>query len=55
MKGVVFTEFLDFVEDQTSYDVVDEMLERADTPSGGVYSATGKYEYEELASLVTNL
>lgn len=55
MKGVVFTEFLDFVEDQTSYDVVDEILERADTPSGGVYSATGKYDYEELASLVTHL
>ena len=55
MKGVVFTEFLDFVEQQTNYDVVDEMIERADTPSGGVYSATGKYEFEEMASLVTNL
>ena len=31
------------------------MLEKADTPSGGVYSATGKYEYKELASLVTEL
>ena len=31
------------------------MLERADTPSGGIYSATGKYEYQEMASLVTEL
>ena len=55
MKGMVFTEFLDFVEAQTNYDIVDEMIERSDLPSGGVYSATGKYEFQEMASLVSNL
>lgn len=52
MKGIVFTEFLDFVEEVASYDVVDEMIERADPPSGGVYTAIGKYDFAEMAALV---
>lgn len=55
MKGVVFTEFLDFVEGAMGDEIVDDMIERADLPSGGAYTAVGKYDYEEMASLVTEL
>lgn len=52
MKGVVFTEFLDFVEEAVGADVVDEMIDRADLPSGGAYTAVGKYDYTEMVALV---
>ncbi len=55
MKGVVFTEFLDFVEGAMGDEIVDDMIERANLPSGGSYTAVGKYDYEEMASLVTEL
>lgn len=55
MKGVVFTEFLEFVESVAGPDVVDEMLETADVPSGGAYTSVGKYDYNEMAALVDAL
>ena len=55
MKGVVFTEFLGYVEEVAGYAIVDEMIERADLPSGGAYTAVGKYDYQEMISLVSNL
>ena len=38
MKGVVFTEFLEMVEDIFSPDIADQIVEEADLPSGGVYT-----------------
>lgn len=52
MKGVVFCEFVDFVEERFGYDVVDAMIIAADPPSGGVYTAVGRYEFAELAMLI---
>jgi hypothetical protein len=55
MKGVVFTEFLDMVEDTFSADVVDDIIEGAALPSGGVYTAVGTYPHAELGKLVIQL
>ncbi len=52
MKGIVFTEFLELVESQFGLDVVDEIIEGTDLPSGGAYTAVGTYEYTELLGLV---
>jgi Haem-NO-binding len=52
MKGIVFTEFLDFVELQHGYETVDAMLEMAAPPSGGVYTAVGSYDFSEMAALL---
>lgn len=52
MKGVVFTEFLDFVESSAGEAVVDRMIEEAAPPSGGCYTAVGWYEFEEMALLI---
>lgn len=52
MKGVVFTEFLELVEDKFSADTVDDIIEMANLPTGGVYAATGTYDYDELVALV---
>ncbi|MGI9507233.1 MAG: heme NO-binding domain-containing protein [Geminicoccaceae bacterium] len=55
MKGVVFTEFLEMVEDIFSPDIADQIVEEADLPSGGVYTAVGTYDHDEIVALVQNL
>lgn len=55
MKGIVFSEFIEMVEDTFSYEVADHIVETADLPSGGVYTSLGTYDHTELLTLVTNL
>lgn len=55
MKGVVFTEFIEMVEQKFSTRVANRMLDESDLPSGGAYTAVGTYDHRELASLVTRL
>jgi hypothetical protein len=55
MKGVVFTEFLEFVEEQMSPEMADRVVERADPASGGAYTGVGTYDYTEMLDLVTAL
>ncbi|MCA9671820.1 MAG: heme NO-binding domain-containing protein [Myxococcales bacterium] len=55
MKGVVFTEFLEMVEDRFSPDMVDTIIEGAELGSGGVYTTLGTYDYGEMVRLVTQL
>ncbi|MEZ5935858.1 MAG: heme NO-binding domain-containing protein [Alphaproteobacteria bacterium] len=55
MKGVVFTEFLEMVEDYFSPDVADSIIEASDLPSGGAYTAVGTYDHAEIVTLVQNL
>lgn len=55
MKGMVFTEFLDMVEDVWSLDMVDTILDSAHPPSGGAYTSVGTYPHEELLALVSAL
>jgi hypothetical protein len=52
MKGVIFTEFLDFVELRHGYETVDAIIEMAAPASGGVYTAVGSYDFKELAALL---
>ncbi|MEM7313613.1 MAG: heme NO-binding domain-containing protein, partial [Planctomycetota bacterium] len=55
MKGMVFTEFQEMVEDEFGFDVYDEIVEASDLPSGAAYTAVGTYDHTEMLSLVTNL
>lgn len=55
MKGIIFTEFMDMVEDRFSIEVAEEILEAAKLPSGGSYTSLGTYSHEEVLSLVTCL
>ena len=52
MKGLVFTELLRMAEDALGEDVVDGVLDSADLPSGGSYTAVGSYSCGELVELV---
>ncbi|GAA3510272.1 nitric oxide sensor HnoX [Aquimarina addita] len=55
MKGIVFTEFLELVEDKFGLEVVDEIIEKSELPSGGAYTAVGTYDFSEMLSLLTHL
>ncbi|MFT5193303.1 MAG: hypothetical protein ACI9EW_001513 [Cellvibrionaceae bacterium] len=55
MKGMIFTEFLEMVEDLFGDEVVDNIIEASDLPSGGAYTAVGTYDHSEIVQLVTHL
>lgn len=52
MKGIVFTEFLEMIEERFSADMCDDLIDEADPPSGGAYTAVGTYDYREIVSMV---
>lgn len=55
MKGIVFTEFLEMVEEKFSFETMDAIIESADLPSGGIYTAVGTYDHQEIVALVVEL
>lgn len=55
MKGIVFTEFLEMVEDRFGLGMVDRVIEAAQLPGAGAYTAVGTYDHAELISLVKAL
>ena len=55
MKGIVFTEFLEMVEERFSPDVADEIIESTELESGGAYTAVGTYHHQEIVALVSRL
>jgi hypothetical protein len=50
MKGIVFTEFLEMVENTWSMDMVDALIERAGVV--GAYTAVGTYPHGEMRALI---
>lgn len=55
MKGIVFTEFLDLVEDKFGLEVVDQIIKEAALDSKGIYTSVGTYKFEEMLALLTGL
>jgi len=55
MKGMVFTEFIEFVEDKFGFETSDKIINEANLPSGGVYTSVGTYEFSEMVQLLVNL
>lgn len=55
MKGIVFTELVEMVEQKFSIELTERMIEGSALPSGGVYTSVGTYSHQELLSLVAEL
>ena len=55
MKGIVFTEFSELVEDKFSPELLDEIIEECNLPSGGAYTSVGTYDHNEIVQLVGKL
>ena len=55
MKGIIFTEFLDLVEEKFGLGMVDEIINQSNLESNGVYTSVGTYEFSEMLQLITHL
>ena len=55
MKGIVFREFLQMVENKFGYNLVDQIIIDSKIDSNGVYTSVGTYPHEELFLLVQEL
>ncbi|ELR65589.1 Guanylate cyclase-related protein [Photobacterium marinum] len=53
MKGIIFTEFLDIVEEAFGLDICQEMLDKAEDE--GIYTAVGSYDHRALVKLIITL
>ena len=52
MKGIVFTELLDMMEQESGYEIVDQVIAESGVENEGVYTSVGTYSHNEAVSLV---
>ncbi|AEF54717.1 heme NO-binding domain-containing protein [Marinomonas posidonica] len=55
MKGAVFTNFQEMIEEQFGMECWETLLEKCNLPSGGIYTSSETYDDEEILSLVVAL
>ena len=55
MKGMVFTELFELVEEKFGYDLLDDVIDESNLTNDGAYTAVGNYEFDELLRFVVNL
>lgn len=55
MKGIVFTEFFEMVEQTFGYQMVDTIINKSELESDGVYTSIGTYPHSEIVQLLTQL
>ena len=55
MKGVVFTVFLEMVEEQFSPEIADKILDSLPEEFSGAYTSVGNYSHEEMIALIVAL
>jgi hypothetical protein len=55
MKGIIFTEFLDLVEDKFGLEMVDKIINSSNLESGGIYTSVGTYKFSEMLQLLQHL
>ncbi|WP_111707419.1 heme NO-binding domain-containing protein [Lutibacter citreus] len=55
MKGIVFTEFLEMVEESFGLETLDYIIYKSDLKSKGVYTSVGTYDFIEMLTLINNL
>ena len=55
MKGIVFVEFIDMVDELFGEEVTERIIETSDLASDGAYTSVGTYDHNELVALVSRL
>lgn len=55
MKGVVFDEFVNMVEERFSLETADKIINASNLATGGAYTSVGTYDHQELIQLVARL
>jgi hypothetical protein len=52
MKGIVFTEFLEMIEQNFGLALCDHLIESSELPSKGIYTSVGTYDPSELITMI---
>ena len=55
MKGLLFTEFLDYIAATHGHDMVDDVIGDCRLPNRGAYTSVGNYDHAEMQALVAAL
>jgi hypothetical protein len=55
LKGIIFSEFLNLVEAKFGLETVDEIIEKSDLESEGIYTSIGTYSFSEMLQLLNHL
>ena len=55
MKGIVFTEFFEMVEQKYGYNMVDQIISENSLSTGGIYTAVGTYDHSDMVKLLVSL
>ena len=55
MKGIVFTELMEMVENVFGFDVLDNVIEKSNLENDGIFVAGGTYPHSELVKIVVAL
>lgn len=53
MKGIILSEFVEFLEITLGEDVAQQIIDDSGVASQGAYSRVGQYDYQELIQLLT--
>jgi hypothetical protein len=52
MKGIIFTELLEMMEEEHGPSTINSILEKVKPESKGVYTSVGNYEHKELVDIL---
>ncbi|APD07893.1 hypothetical protein UJ101_02393 [Flavobacteriaceae bacterium UJ101] len=55
MKGLIFVEFLEMVDEKFGMEITEEIVEKSHLPSNGYYTTIGTYDDSEMISLINEL
>ena len=55
MRGLIFTELFELIEEKFGYEFLDELIVDSKLPNDGAYSTTGNYPFDELLTIVVGL
>ena len=54
MKGILFVEFIEFLEEHTDENTAQQIINQAELESQGGFSRVGLYDYQELIKLLVS-
>lgn len=54
MKGIVFSEFLEYLERSYGDELADKVIVESDVPSKGAYTVVGSYPFSEMVLLLSH-
>lgn len=55
MKGIIFTEFIEMVENKFGFEMADRVIQDSNLSFKGHYTAVGTYDHREIVKLVNSL